>query len=98
MNRCPKCGYEEPVHFLLCTWDVERDVAPYSDFEAAHFRIQPLEMVEIHDYTYRRSKDGRYVLRLLTAVLKARGGKWYRPRKDWDSAKQQARKTEALAV
>ena len=93
MRCCPQCGYVEPVYFLPCTWDVEREVAPYSDFEAVYHRnLEPLGMCEIHDYTYRRSRDGRYVLRLPTAILMARGGKWYRPRTDWDSDKQVKRR------
>jgi hypothetical protein len=98
MNRCPKCGYEEPVHWLPSTWDVENEVAPYTDFQMAYSHILcPGGMTEINDYTYRRSKDGRYAIRILTSVLKARGGRWRIPRKDWDSLKR-SKRLEALLV
>jgi len=97
MRRCPKCGYQEPVYFLPSTWDVENEVAPYSDFERHYDVLEPGGVVEINDYTYRRSKDGRYAIRILTSVLKARGGRWRIPRKDWDSLKR-SKRLEALAV
>lgn len=75
-EKCPKCEHQETINWMPSTWDVEKDIAPADSLtNIPTFKIQGLAVWEDNQWTYRFSKDGQYVIRILTTIYHARG-KW----------------------
>lgn len=77
---CPRCGYPNLPLWRSSTFDYDREIAPWDQFEEYYpelaRKITPGQDVQLGEYTYRRGiyrkHPSRKIQRILTSIYKLR--------------------------